>query len=150
MKLRRLGIDRLPGIDEKFEVSDLAEGFNIVVGPNAIGKSSLCRAARALWWSEHGPTDRLAVHALVECDGESWRVVREGSRHDWEREGEPAAAPPLPPHHLDRCFFLRLLSLLEATATAGHDVAAAIRKQMAGGFDLDEVKNLLSPPHYQD
>ncbi len=139
MKIRSLGIDRLPGIDEKFEVSDLAEGFNIIVGPNAIGKSSLCRAARALWWSEHGSTDRLAVHALVECDGESWRVVREGSRHDWQREGEPAAAPPLPPHHLDRCFFLDLLSLLEATATAGHDVAAAIRKQMAGGFDLDEA-----------
>ncbi len=139
MKIRRLGIDRLPGIDESFEVSDLAEGFNIVVGPNAIGKSSLCRAARALWWSEHGPTDRLAVHALVECDGESWRVVREGSRHDWQREGEPAAAPLLPPHHLDRCYFLELLSLLEATATAGQDVAAAIRKQMAGGFDLDQV-----------
>ncbi len=139
MKIRHLGIDRLPGIDERFEVNDLAEGFNIIVGPNAIGKSSLCRAARALWWSEHGPTDRLAVHALVECDGESWRVVREGSRHDWQRAGEPAAPPPLPPHHLDRCFFLELLSLLEATATAGHDVAAAIRKQMAGGFDLDEV-----------
>ena len=139
MKIRRLGIDRLPGIDEKFEVSDLAEGFNIIVGPNEIGKSSLCRAARALWWSEHGPTDRLAVHALVDIDGESWRVVREGSRHEWKREGEPAAAPPLPPHHLHACFFLELLSLLEATETAGHDVAAAIRKQMAGGFDLDQV-----------
>ena len=34
---------------------------------------------------------------------------------------------------------MELLSLLEATASAGHDVAAEIRKQMAGGFDLDEL-----------
>ena len=139
MKLRRLGIDRLPGVDESFEVRDFGDGFNIVVGPNESGKSSLCRAARALWWTELGPTERLAVHALVDRDGESWRVEREGARHTWQREGEPAGPPPLPPPHLDRCFFLRLLDLLEEKAAAGDDVAAGIRKQMAGGFDLDEA-----------
>ena len=52
MKLRRLSIGRLPGIDEPFGLEELGDGFNVIVGPNGIGKSSLCRAARSLLWGE--------------------------------------------------------------------------------------------------
>ena len=52
MKLVRLWIDRLPGIGEGFEVAELDPGLNLVLGPNASGKSSLCRAVRALLYRE--------------------------------------------------------------------------------------------------
>ena len=50
MKLRRLAIDRLPGIDRPFELDDLGDGLNILVGPNGIGKSRLSAAVRSLLW----------------------------------------------------------------------------------------------------
>lgn len=139
MKLRSLAIERLPGIDQRFEISDLTAGFNVIVGPNGIGKSSLCRATRALWWSSYGREGPLTVSARVEHDGQMWRVEREGAHHEWQLHGEASEPPHLPPAHLDGCFFLLLRDLLDASPTAGADVAAEIRTQMAGGFDLDEA-----------
>ena len=66
MKLRRLAIDRLPGIDEPFALEDLGDGFHVIVGPNGIGKSSLCRAIRALLWSEHAADEYMDINELVE------------------------------------------------------------------------------------
>ena len=40
MKLRKLSIDRLPGIDRSFELEQLGDGLNLIVGPNGIGKSA--------------------------------------------------------------------------------------------------------------
>ena len=48
MKLEKLRIERLPGISTAFEIDDIGSGLNVVLGPNASGKSSLCRAIRAL------------------------------------------------------------------------------------------------------
>lgn len=139
MKLRRLAIARLPGIDERFAIEEVGDGFHLVVGPNGIGKSSLCRAMRALLWRNLGPGDRVIASASFEWEGETWAVERDGSRHAWQREGLDADPPVLPREHLEGCFFLGLRDLLEATADAGKDVAGEIRRQMSGGFDLEAV-----------
>ena len=55
MKLKRLGIDRLPGIDQPFEIESSGTGVHVVVGPNASGKSSICRAVESLYWDDRGP-----------------------------------------------------------------------------------------------
>ncbi|MYH69210.1 MAG: AAA family ATPase, partial [Gammaproteobacteria bacterium] len=44
MRLKRLNIQALPGIEPGFAFEPPAAGVNIVTGPNAIGKSSLARA----------------------------------------------------------------------------------------------------------
>jgi energy-coupling factor transporter ATP-binding protein EcfA2 len=139
MKLRRLAIDRLPGIDEPFALEDLGDGFHIIVGPNGIGKSSLCRATRALLWSEHAADEYMVVSALFDRDDERWGVERDGSRYRWQRDGVENSAPPLPVAHLDGCFFLVLRDLLDASSDAGSGLAAQIRRQMSGGFDLEQA-----------
>ena len=73
MKLRRLRISRLPGIDEMFEIAPEGEGFHIVFGPNGIGKSSICRAVEALFWSDRGPARQTSIDGQFELDGEAWR-----------------------------------------------------------------------------
>jgi exonuclease SbcC len=139
VKLHRLAIQRLPGIDEPFALEDLGEGLHVIVGPNGIGKSSLCRAARALLWSDCGLSEYMEASALFDRGGERWRVEREGSRHRWQRDGVDAEAPPLPAAHLDGCFFLVLRDLLDASSDVGSDLAGAIRRQMSGGFDLERA-----------
>ena len=125
MKLRRLSIGRLPGIDEPFALKELGDGFNVIVGPNGIGKSSICRAVRALLWDEAAPDGYIAANALFHRDGQQWRVEREGSRHGWQRDGVAEPAPPLPVSHLDACFFLVLRDLLDASKDAGVSSADA-------------------------
>ena len=44
MRLKRLKIKTLPGIEPGFTFEPRGAGINIVTGPNAIGKSSLARA----------------------------------------------------------------------------------------------------------
>jgi hypothetical protein len=109
MKLHRLSIDRMPGIDRPFELKALGEGLNIVVGPNGIGKSQVCAAVRALLWHERGIVENgLAASATFGHDGEAWSVVRDGSLHAWQLEGIDVMAPVLPGERLEGCFFLGL------------------------------------------
>jgi len=162
MKLRRIEIQRLPGIDEPFALPTgeagedagrrLGSGVHVIVGPNAIGKSSLCRAVAALLWREPEPlgggagtqhTASIHASALFEIEGVRWRAVRDGPHLRWQREGVDSPPPPLPAAHLSACFFLGLRDLLALTPTAGQDVAAAIRHQLAGGFDLAAVDQQL-------
>lgn len=141
MKLRRLRIDRLAGIDRPFELEALGDGLNLIIGPNGIGKSRICTAVRALLWEECGVSGQgLSARADFDHEGTRWQVVRNGSLHRWQREGIDAAGPALPSAHLDRCFFLGLRDLLDDSDGAGHDLSGRIRKQMLGGFDLDAVE----------
>ena len=55
MKLRRLQIRQLPGIDTPFEIITAGDGIHVVHGPNTIGTSSICPAGAALLWIARGP-----------------------------------------------------------------------------------------------
>ncbi|MDA1099215.1 MAG: AAA family ATPase [Proteobacteria bacterium] len=139
MKLRRLQIRRLPGINAPFEIVTAGDQIHVVHGPNAIGKSSICRAVEALFWHDRGPGQQVSLHGEFELDGAAWQVEREGSRIGWRRDGEDMPPPALPPSHLHGCFFLLLRDLIEPSAMGAQDVAIEIRKQMTGGFDLPRV-----------
>ena len=139
MKLERLHISRVPGIDQPFTVDSIGPGINVIVGPNAVGKSSLCRTVRALLWADVEAPGQTSAWANFAADGKQWRVSLDGARHRWESDSGDVQLPALPAPHLQNCFFLELRDLLELSDNAGHEFAAQIRHQMAGGFDLDRV-----------
>ncbi|MCH7910849.1 MAG: AAA family ATPase, partial [Candidatus Hydrogenedentes bacterium] len=139
MKLKRLAINRLPGISQPFEIEAAGAGFHVVFGPNAIGKSSICRAVESLYWEDRGPSQRTSVTGEFELDGEAWWAEREGSRVRWQRGGEDSVPPNLPASHNYRYFFLRLRDLINPSPDGTQDIASEIRRQMSGGFDLDQI-----------
>ncbi|MBK8167391.1 MAG: hypothetical protein IPK64_15720 [bacterium] len=137
MRLTRIDVAGLPGLTEPFSLEP-ATGINVVIGPNASGKSSLVRAVRSLLWPDSvadAQRLRLTVEMLV-ADGPC--SARRGLAGDvaWEREGRPLAAPSLPGGDLQGRYELGLFDL---TAPGDDDerFAAEIRRQMSGGFDLD-------------
>ena len=144
MNLNRLSINRLPGIGQPFEIEVAGSGFHVVFGPNGIGKSSICRAVEALYWEDRGPSERTSVNGEFESDGEAWWGEREGARVRWQRGGEDSVSPNLPPSHNHHCFFLRLRDLIDPSRDGTRDIASEIRRQMSGGFDLDEIASNLS------
>ena len=145
MRLKRLTIDRLPGIDQPFEIESAGAGVHIIFGPNAIGKSSICRAVEALYWDDRGPTERAFVKGQFELDGKTWRAERDGSRRRWRCEGEDKVPQGIPASHNHRCFFLRLRDLIDPSLDGTQDIASEIRRQMLGGFDLNRIVEDLFP-----
>ena len=139
MRLKRLAINRLPGISKPFEIEAAGAGFHVVFGPNGIGKSSICRAVESLYWEDRGPSQRTSVSGEFDLDGEAWWGQREGAHVRWQRGGEDSVPPTLPPSHNHRCFFLRLRDLIDPSPDGTQDIASEIRRQMSGGFDLDRI-----------
>ena len=145
MRLVRLRIDRLPGIDEPYEIAAGGAGVHVVFGPNAVGKSSICRAVAALYWGDTGPSERTWVTGEFELAGESWRAERDGPHVRWRCEGEDRIPPGFPGSHHRRCFFLHLRDLVDPSPDGTRDIAAEIQRQMSGGFDLAGIVKALFP-----
>ena len=139
MILKRLLIQRLPGIDQPFAIEADGAGIHVIFGPNGIGKSSICRAVERLYWEDLGPSRHTSVTGEFEWDGEIWRAEREGTFVRWRCDGEGRVSPNLPPSHHQNCFFLRLRDLLDPSRDNTSDIALEIRRQMSGGFDLDGI-----------
>jgi hypothetical protein len=65
----------------------------------------------------------------------------------WTRSGQPTPAPDLPGGHVARCYRLGLLDLNRRRAgDLERELAREIKRQMAGGFDLAQVRELF-PDH---
>ena len=146
MILKRLAIDRLPGIDQPFEIKPARQGIQVIFGPNGIGKSSICRAVEGLYWDDRGSSRQTLTNCEFEREGETWHGEREGSTVRWSRDNEANASPNFPASHNYRCFFLRLRNLIDPAPDGTKEIAAEIRRQMAGGFDLHELRADLFPP----
>ncbi|MCY2925270.1 MAG: AAA family ATPase, partial [Planctomycetota bacterium] len=105
MKIRSLAIRRMPGFETAgFDLSDLSEGLNLIIGPNASGKTTVCHAIRGLLWPEELAGLSPVSLASDWADGaNAWRLELEGSRATCQRNGVPADRPPLPAPNLARC-----------------------------------------------
>lgn len=53
MKLSRLRIEQLRKFRQPAEIGDLADGINLFVGPNEVGKSTIAAAIRAAFFERH-------------------------------------------------------------------------------------------------
>ena len=86
MRLHRLSIRALPGIEPGFDFEPASDRVNIVTGPNAIGKSSLVRALEYLLADEVPRNDPPDLHLKAEfLSGDvRWTVRRTGRQIAWD------------------------------------------------------------------
>ena len=135
MRLRRLELERSPGLGAPLLLEDLSPGFNVVVGPNGSGKSSLCRAvAGLLWETEEFRGAARATWSLA--DGELDVRRETGVPPQWAA-GE-ARPPALPDGVYRGCFSFSVDDFLVDAATEG-EIHRVIRTELSAGFDLARV-----------
>ncbi|MFP4607075.1 MAG: hypothetical protein ACLFP7_05580, partial [Thiohalospira sp.] len=133
MRLRRLAIQRLPGIAEPFEIRDLADGVVVVHGPNATGKSSLVRAFHHLVAPDRTPG--VHVEADFEIGADLLTARRVGTQVEWEQAGQRIEPPALPDPHRLPGYLLGVEELTAADGATEAAIQAAIGRQLAGGYD---------------
>lgn len=140
MKLKRLAIIRLPGLPEGLTLEGFGDGLNVVTGPNASGKSSLIRALRHLIDPASDPGGALTLEAELASGEHTWTVTRSGSEIVWQLHGRRVDPPALPADDFLQCYWLSMDDLL-AESQADREFARRLRRLLAGGFDLDAVRN---------
>ena len=146
MRLVELRVHALPGVDQPFVVRGFAPGTNVVVGPNASGKSRLVHAVRTLVDPDASRGAGPHVEARFDQDGHVWRASRLGDAVRWERDGAPAGPPQVPPGHLLDGLFLSLDDLL-GFGRADRGIAERLASELPDGvLHLVDLESLLSDP----
>jgi len=145
LRLTRLKVERLPGISERFELDGLAAGVNVVVGPNASGKSSVVRALRATLYSEEPASAATDIEGAFDTGSGELIARRTGKTLQWEHAGEPVAAPTLPDHRFLGCFTLGVEELLDGEGATDDAIAERLSQALAGGYDIGAARERVFP-----
>ncbi len=135
-----IDIRELPGV-EPIRVSALQPGTQFIVGPNAIGKSSLIRALHYLLAGAQ-PNDPhgIDVRAELVSDDQRWRVERRDARVEWFSDGQSVEPPVLPPPEALASYWLNAADLLTPDDASQTALAQRFRQALAGGIDLDALR----------
>ena len=119
---------------------DLGPGVNVVYGPNGQGKTTLARAIHGVLWPETVETHRPTYTAAFHFGGDDWQVDIESGVARYRRGGDPADRLPLPDKsYRDRYEF----SLADLLLADGDSFADVVRRDAAGGVDLDAARERL-------
>ena len=145
MRLRRLHIRSLPGIEPGFVFEPADAGINVVTGPNAVGKSSLARALGYLLAAVKSDPPALSLEADFESADARWQVQRNGSQVSWRRDGEAASRPALPSADQIGHYRLSIETLLDEDDVNDEALAERLRRELHGNFDLASLKADIGP-----
>jgi uncharacterized protein YhaN len=145
VKLRAISIERLAGLPHGLRLGPehLDGHVRVIHGPNAIGKSSIVRALRALLWPLEAPTEgSVHVEARFDIDGVEWAARRDGERTNWFRDGSPVGVPQLPAWSQSS----QMLVDLDALALGEEvDIQAHLQRELRGGYDVLAVEDAKRP-----
>lgn len=133
--IEELDIVRAPGFETGgFEVDECCPGINLVHGPNGAGKTTTADSIiRVLWPDAESNGERLV--GRLSLNGEQWRVDVTNGRAEYQRDGQEATAPNLPPVDQRDRYRLSLHDLLQQE-TRNESFAETIERESAGGYDL--------------
>jgi energy-coupling factor transporter ATP-binding protein EcfA2 len=135
LHISRVGIDRLDGISDRFELKTLCPGINLIFGPNACGKSRTATALQALIWPDTVPA-RAELSGHLATKNDAWLVTCGSQGRAYERNGsivEPPNLSGIPSLQRDRY----LLSLHDLLSSESQDLANIIQRESAGGYDIN-------------
>ena len=140
MELRKVMVRQMPGVKEPFSVQPYSAHLNLLVGPNESGKTTLCRAIRAILWPGTETDEPIGIESQwTEADA-TLTATREKTRVIWRREGKETPPPLLPDERFSGCFTLGLGDLLlDNGSSTDAEMAAEIYRQMSGRYDLTAI-----------
>ena len=130
-----LNIVRAPGFETGgFEIGGCCPGINLVHGPNGAGKTTTADSIMRVLWP-NGASNGEQLVGQFSLNGETWRVDVTNGQAEYQRNGQEATAPNLPPADQRDRYRLSLHDLLQRE-TRNESFAETIERESAGGYDL--------------
>ena len=129
MHVREVRLLSAPGLRDGLVLTDLHPGLNIIVGPNAAGKSTLSRTVRGMLWASVAPDNVMATSTWVSGDEILAAELAHG-RSTWR----PRVPSTPPDDSADR--YALDLHLLQAAQKADVDFARKLAVELSGGYDV--------------
>ena len=145
-----LSVRRMPGLPRGLPIyRDFVQHINIIIGPNASGKSSTARTLRDLIW-RHADGE-ITAHGVAVLAGREWQLTVDGRKATSRVNGEEVPLPGIPAWEGRNRYTLAMHELLVAddgdlarqvvNASTGYDLAAA---DTALGYWLGTIKTSTS------
>ena len=118
-------------------VGKLGEHLNVIWGPNAVGKSTLSRAMRALVWDTQ-PGDEVEAEGLLQTPDTEWGLsVAQGKLTQTRLEDNQDLRLPGRNDELSESYWFTLHELLQEDDSSTEAFLRQVRTSMQGGVDLD-------------
>ncbi len=143
MRLTRIEIVQLPGLNphQRIILDALDPHTNVVVGPNASGKSSLVRALRAVLLPDRLRDSAISVSARFADGEDTWQAERLGASVQWLRNGH-RSDPPVSVTEVQLDGLMLQIDDLLVKRDGDDKIAQQIARDLAGGFNLQGVRGL--------
>lgn len=143
MKLKNLFLHRLPGFKHRgFSLENLSEGINIIAGPNASGKTSICNAIEKLLWpNKKKDFNPISIDSEWTCHQSLFNLSMEDGIRSVSQEGLNYV-DSLPSEHLSGCFNITIDDLFDGK---DQEFADKISQELAGGYDIESAQTKLTP-----
>lgn len=143
MKLRKIDINKLPGIPNGFTVDNIGKKVNLIHGSNASGKTSICRLIKnALWPMEKDYLQTNASLYLIDAQKNVF-IAEVKNTVRWLKNNEEIILPDLPDKIMANCFSISLSELLDIENQTEKHLAQKIYVQLTGGYDIKAIQKLL-------
>lgn len=140
--VEEIDVEQAPGFETgRLPIKELSPGINVVHGPNASGKTTLARSIQWLLWPEEC-ADRASLIGRLSANGDDWRVDVDRGRTRYQRNGQDANGPNLPPADRRDRYHLALHDLLQHD-TRNESFARTIKRESAGGYDIAAARDEL-------
>lgn len=144
LKLKNLSIRHFLGIINReqgyrlpVEDDGFSYGVNIIYGANATGKTTTAHAIQELLWTKPDNTDKkISLSGEWQYDDSDWEKHIEAGHITLLKDGDQAAAIPLPPAEEKPRYHLDLPDLL---ASEDRNLAMEIQNELYGGIDLHKA-----------
>src|SRR5438132_699814 len=95
LQFSELHVRRAPGCAPGWRLRDLSPGINVIVGPNASGKTTTARALTSVMWPTTAPAHTETAASFL-LNGATWYAELYGTNASFQRNGSPEERPPLP------------------------------------------------------
>ena len=143
MKLNKISIKKLPGINDSFSIQNICKGVNIIFGSNGSGKTSLCRLVKnSLWENNKKILEETNASLIWDNEASTYNTNIFGNVKWTSDTGN--TSPDIPESNLADCFHISIAEMFDSKNRTEQEIAKKIYIEMTGGCDFKSIKDKYS------